>query len=183
MKDTHDSEVKVMEDLVRELDEFNSYVREGKAPIGRSYIKGNYFYAFNPSVKVDETKYQKDMKLIDATYKLLDENHINIKSLGYTHLRDAVCIITDRRSMDVCLVKELYPYIAKKYDLKEKKGIRKVEHSIRNAINSAYKLTKTEYPEDDCLMNTFTKKPTNKAFILKLTQEVGRRLVEEAELD
>ena len=183
MKDKNDSDNKVLEDLVKELDEFNGYLRDGKASIGPTYTQGNYYYAFNPYAGIDDAKYKRDMRLLDTTYRLLDENHINIKCLGYTHLKDAVCIITDMKSMDVCLVKELYPLIARKHGLNGKKGVRKVEHSIRNALTSAYELTKAEFPEDDCMMNKFSKKPTNKMFILKLVQEVSRRLIEEIDED
>ncbi len=170
------SETKIMKDLVRELNEFNSYVRSGASPFGHEFMKGNYFYAFNPSASTDKELYQRNIKLLSVINEVLDENCINIKSLGYVFLKDAICIITDRRSMDVCMVKDVYPYIAEKYRVR---NISKVEHSIRNALDSAYKRCRSKYPERDCLLNSFDEKPTNKKFLLRAVQEVSGRLLKE----
>ncbi len=170
------SETKIMKDLVKELSEFNSYVKSGVSPFGREYMQGNYFYAFNPSKNIDKVLYQKNIKLLSTINEILDENCINIKSQGYTYLKDAICIITDKKTLDVCMVKEIYPYIAEKHRIKSKS---KVEHSIRNSLDSAYKKCKNEYPERDCIMNCFEEKPTNKKFLLKAVQEVSDRLLKE----
>ena len=170
------SETKIMKDLVKELNEFNSYVRAGVSPFGREYVQGNYFFAFNPAQTTDKDTYQKNIKLLSTITEVLDENCINIKSQGYTFLKDAICIITDRKCLDVCMVKEIYPYIAEKHRIK---SISKVEHSIRNALNAAYKRCKSNYPDRDCLMNSFDDKPTNKKFLLRAVQEVSNRLLKE----
>ena len=129
------SDTKIMKDLVRELSEFNSYVKAGLSPFGREYMQGNYFYAFSPANSSDKEQYHRSIRLLSTINDVLDENCINIKSEGYTFLKDAICIITDRRCLDVCMVKEVYPYIAEKY---KGKSVSKVEHSIRNALASAY---------------------------------------------
>lgn len=170
------SETKIMKDLVKELNEFNSYVKAGINPFGREYMKGNYFYAFNPSSATDKDLYNRNIRLLNTINEVLDENCINIKSLGYTYIRDAICIITDRKSLDVCMVKEIYPYIAEKHRVKK---ISKVEHSIRNSIDSAYRKCKSKYPDRDCILNSFDEKPTNKKFLLKAVQEVSSRLLKE----
>lgn len=170
------SETKILKDLVKELNEFNSYVRAGVSPFGREFMKGNYFYAFNPTQSTDKDMYQRNIKLLSTITDLLDENGINIKSQGYTFLKDAICIIIDRRCLDVCLIKEVYPYIAEKHRVKSKS---KVEHSIRNALDSAYKRCRNEYPDRDCILNTFERKPTNKKFLLVAVQEVSNRLLKE----
>ena len=74
------------------------------------------------------------------------------------------------------MVKEIYPYIADKYRVKR---ISKVEHSIRNSLDAAYKTCRKKYPERDCLMNHFEEKPTNKKFLLRAVQEVSNRLLKE----
>ena len=170
------SETKIMKDLVRELNEFNSYVKAGVSPFGREFMQGNYFYAFNPTKATDKELYQRNIKLLSTISEVLDENCINIKSQGYTFLRDAICIVTDRRSLDVCMVKEIYPYIAEKYRVK---NISKIEHSIRNALDSAYKRCRSKYPDRDCILNSFDEKPTNKKFLLRSVQEVSDRLLKE----
>ena len=168
------SDAKIMKDLVRELSELNSYIKAGLVPFGREFIKGNYFYAFNPSTGTDKEMYEKNIKLLNTLYEILDENCINIKSEGYSFLKDAMCIITDRKSLDVCLCKEVYPYIAEKY---EGKSVSKVEHDIRNALASAYRKCRKKYPDRDCIMNDLDEKPTNKQFLLIAVQEAGNRLL------
>ena len=170
------SETKIMKDLVKELNEFNNYVRAGVSPFGREFMRGNYFYAFNPTQDTDKDMYQRNIRLLSTITDVLDENCINIKSQGYTYLKDAICIITDRRSLDICLVKEVYPYIAEKHRVK---SLYKIEHSIRNALDAAYKKCRSTYPERDCLLNSFDEKPTNKKFLLLAFQEVGNRLLKE----
>lgn len=170
------SETKIMKDLVRELSEFNSYVKAGVSPFGREYMQGNYFYAFNPAKSTDNDLYQGNIRLLSTINEVLDENCINIKSEGYTFLKDAICIITDRRCLDVCMIKEVYPYIAEKY---KGKSVSKVEHSIRNALAAAYKRCKSKYPERDCILNSFDEKPTSKKFLLRAVQEVSSRLLKE----
>ena len=168
------SDAKIMKDLVRELSEFNSYIKAGLVPFGREFIKGNYFYAFNPSTGTDKEMYEKNIKLLNTLYEILDENCINIKSEGYSFLKDAMCIITDMKSLDVCLCKEVYPYIAEKY---EGKSVSKVEHDSRNALASAYRKCRKKYPDRDCIMNDLDEKPTNKQFLLIAVQEAGNRLL------
>ena len=170
------SETKIMKDLVKELNEFNSYIKAGVSPFGREFMKGNYFYAFNPTQTTDKKLYKRNIRLLNTITDVLDENCINIKSQGYTYLKDAICIVTDRRSLDICLVKEVYPYIAEKHRVKSKT---KVEHSIRNALNAAYKVCKHQHPDRDCIMNSFNGKPTNKKFILRAVKEVSNRLLKE----
>ena len=170
------SETKIMKDLVKELNEFNSYVRAGVSPFGREFMQGNYFYAFNPARSTDKELYMRNIKLLSTITEVLDENCINIKSLGYTYLKDAICIVTDRKCLDVCMVKEIYPYIAEKHRVK---SVSKVEHSIRNALGAAYRVCKSKYPERDCILNSFDEKPTNKKFLLIAVQEVSNRLLNE----
>ena len=140
-------------DLVKKLNDYSETIMS----------KGSYFYAFNPSQIPDADTYQGNMMLIDAIYEVLNEYGINIKSRGYTFIKDAVCIIVDKKSMDVCLDKEVYPFIAKKYNVK---GNYAVEHSIRNAIKAAYMHSADRFIEE----------PTNKSFILMTVQKVSARL-------
>lgn len=170
------SESKIMKDLVKELSEFNSYVKSCIGPFGRKFTQGNYFYAFNPTKDTDRDMYRKNIRLLRTINDLLDENCFNIKSLGYTYIKDAVCIITDKKSLDVCMVKEIYPYIAEKHRVKKRS---RVEHCIRNAIDSAYKKCKSSCPERNCIMNSFDEKPTSKKFILRVVQEVSKRLLKD----
>ena len=176
MYSTNASETKIMKDLVKELIEFNNYMKHGLVPFGQNYMQGNYFLAFNPSSRAEKELYTRNIRLIRTIFDVLDENCINITSQGYTFMKDAICIIIDKQMLDVCFIKEIYPYIADKYGIK---GISTVEHSIRNAINAAYKAVRNKHPERSCIMNSFDRKPTNKKFLLRAVQEVSDRLLKE----
>lgn len=126
---------------------------------------GIYSFAFNPSAEVEKKTYERNILLLETIYNVLNEYKINIKCKGYTFMKDAICIITDLKRMDVCLEKEVYPLIAKKYDAA---GTDAIEHGIRNALKTAEFKT-------DLLMP----RPTNKLFLLMAAQEVNARLIKE----
>lgn len=137
---------------------------------------GSYFLAFDPSPITDKDQYYKKVKLISTIDDVLNDHRINVKTKGYSFMKDAICIITDLERMDICLNKEVYPLIAKKY---EAGGSYAIEHNIRNALNSAY-FSCLNFPEQKTLHATcFDGKPTNKVFLLMAVQEVGSRLLKE----
>ena len=126
---------------------------------------GNYFFAFDPSADNEKIMYERYIRLLETIYNVLNEYNINVKCKGYTFMKDAICIITDLKRMDICLEKEVYPLIAKKYAAA---GTDTIEHGIRNALNTAEFKT-------DLLMP----RPTNKLFLLMAVQEVNTRLLKE----
>ena len=126
---------------------------------------GNYFLAFNPSAENEKTIYERNIRLTETIYNVLNDYNINVKCKGYTFMKDAICIITDLKRLDICLEKEVYPLIAKKYDLA---GTDTIEHDIRNALKTA------EF-KSDILMP----RPTNKLFLLTAAQKVSSRLGKE----
>ena len=168
------SETKLLKELVKELNEFNTYIKTGSTPYGLDYRKGSYFCAFNPTRKIEMDFYKRGIRLMTTITDILDENCLNMKSHGYTYVRDAICIIADMESIDISLTKDVYPLIAGKYT---KRNVGKVEHSIRNVIDSAYKVVNKYYPYRDCIMNSFEKKPSSKRFLLRAVREVENRLL------
>jgi len=126
---------------------------------------GNYFFAFDPSADNEKIMYERYIRLLETIYNVLNEYNINVKCKGYTFMKDAICIITDLKRMDICLEKEVYPLIAKKYAAA---GTDTIEHGIRNALKTAEFKT-------DLLMP----RPTNKLFLLMAAQEVSERLLKE----
>ncbi len=176
MYNVNASETKLMEELVKELNEFNSYMKNGSFPFLRSYAKGYYFYAFNPELRTDREHYKRTIWLTKTITDILNENCINIKSHGYTFLKDCICIVIDLGSLDICLTKDVYTYIAEKYT---SKNVSKVEHCIRNSLDAAYKKVKKNHPDRKCIMNSFDEKPTAKRFLLRAVQEIDERLLKE----
>lgn len=144
---------------------------------GITEISGNLrTNAFDPvpvSVRAD---YRRKMKILSIIAELLDEYGINIKSRGYTFITDAVCIVIDMQTLDICFNADVYPYIADKYRIKK---IDMIEHSIRNAIAAGY----ARYKEDPCHdtpLRIYSSKPTNKRFILHIAREAAKRCGEYA---
>lgn len=174
------SEEKLLEELVRELSDFNSYFKGGVPPYGSLSPLGNYFFVFDPSNVMDSGIYRRSMRLISTVDDVLRENYFSVKSRGFTYIRDAICIITDLRTMDVCFEKEVYPLIAKKHARDDPLMI---EHDIRNALNAAYRRCIMDKGHAECLMDRFNEKPTNKPFILEAEIEVSSRLLKECRDD
>ena len=67
---------------------------------------GNYFFAFDPSADNEKIMYERYIRLLETIYNVLNEYNINVKCKGYTFMKDAICIITDLKRMDICLEKD-----------------------------------------------------------------------------
>lgn len=167
--------LKLFSEILKKLSEFNNYVRETGIAAADPAFMGRY-YAFDPR-GVDDGEYYKNILLINCIYSVLDDSGINVKSRGYTYIKDAVCIVIDLNSLDICLTKDVYPLIAKKY---KTKALYSIEHNMRNAIESAYFSVARQKPSDRNIMRCFDTKPSNKEFILKAAQKVQDLLAEEA---
>lgn len=174
------SDEKLIEELIKQLSDFNSFFKGGVPPYGSTAPLGNYFFVFDPSNVVDPGIYKRSMRLISTVDDVLRENYFSVKSRGFTYVRDAICIITDLRTMDVCFEKEVYPLIAKKHAMDDPL---RIEHDIRNALNSAYRRYSMDKGHAECLMDRFNEKPTNKPFILEAEIEVSNRLLKECRND
>lgn len=171
-----DAEVlKLFSEILKKLSEFNNYVRETGITAADPSFLGRY-YAFDPG-RMNDTDYYKYIVLINSIYSILNDSGISVKSHGYTYIKDAVCIVIDLNSLDICLTKDVYPLIAKKYKVK---ALYSIEHNIRNAIESAYFSPVRQRPSGRNIMRCFDTKPSNKEFILKAAQKVQDLLAEEA---
>lgn len=107
--------------------------------------------------------------------EVLNECMISIKSIGHQYMKDAVSIISEHGSQNLCFSKDVYPRIAARH---RDCTAAKVEHSIRNAIDAAYRaILKHSKHCGDSLMHSFDKKPSNKQFLLRVTHEVNGRLL------
>lgn len=148
-------------DLIRNISEINESIRTN---------------VFDPAPASGRDLYRRKMMLHSIIEELLNECGINIKSRGYTFIRDAVCIVIDMQTLDIFLNTDVYPYIAEKYRIK---NIDLIEHSIRNCISSGY----ARYAGDKCndtTLKIYSSKPTNKRFIFHIAQEAAKRYSEYA---
>ena len=135
---------------------------------------GTFLFGFNPAAKVNREEYRRYIAFTNAITAVLYEFGICVKSNGYCYIVDAVMLIIDQNRLDIRLIDDVYPYIKQKYELN---NIASIEHCIRNAIISAYKKSKKENIPNR--MYSLPNKPTNKQFLLMVTQEVSSRMCEE----
>lgn len=168
------SDQSLLKELVKQLTVFNSIIKEISQPGSQTIVRDNCSYAFDPSAAIDKLYYQRNIRLMSIINDLLHENMINIKSQGYTYLRDALCIIYDLERLDVCLGKEVYPLIAEKYRVDNKNNI---EHCIRNSVDSAYKLYRAKNCDHPCIMKDFEQRPSNKHFILNAALNIRETML------
>lgn len=139
----------------------------------KTAVHRNFVFAFDPCNHTEKDEYHRKIRLTSVIHDLLNECCINIKSRGYTYIRDAVCLITDHDTYDICLNNDIYPHIARKYNIK---GISRIEHNIRNSIDAAYHSGRWREGNKQNLMHIFDSKPTPKQFLLHMTHEADRRL-------
>ena len=135
------------------------------------FHKGAFMFGFNPETHVDSKAYRMYVSCIIAITEVLREYEINIKNKGYTYIVDSIMIILDLNKLDLRLSSEVYPFIRRKYRLNNSAA---VEHAIRNAIKSAHSRCQRKSAKSS--MKDHTKKPTNKQFLLVVTQEVVNRM-------
>jgi len=153
-KNAYDPEI-IME-LIRKLNSLSNYITEN-----------NCCFAFNPVIQPDRGIYEKNICLLKGIYEMLNCCDINIKSRGYSYLTDALCIVYDHKSLDLCLEKEVYRLISDKHRLE---SADRVEHSIRNSINAAYSRSVKKTDGQNLMTDTFDARPSNKTFIMKMAQ-------------
>lgn len=166
----------LLKELIRELAEFNEHIRKGHDLRNHPGL-GQLFYSFNPSSKHDGDTYTGRIRFIDNIHDVLCESRINTRAKGYVYMKDAICLINDHNSHDVCLSKEIYPYIAKKY---RAGNIMRIEHSIRNAINSAYERRPASELSLNSVLDCFGRRPSVKEFLICAAHEVSCRMQKEA---
>jgi hypothetical protein len=110
-------------------------------------------------------------EFLNSSTSVLNEFGIHIGTNGYSYLIEAFKIVIDRERYDVRMKSDIYPLIAVKHGLRR---FDPIEHSIRNAINSAYE---DNLKNPGCnRMWIFPKKPTNKNFIIYAADEVYKKM-------
>lgn len=111
------------------------------------------------------------IEFLKRSTEVLNDFGIHIGTNGYSYLIDALKIIIDGERYDVRMKTDVYPLIA------VKRGIQRqdpVEHSIRNAINTAYE---DNLKSPGCnRMDSFARKPTNKHFIIYAADVVYKKM-------
>lgn len=139
----------------------------------QSIIRDSFLFGFDNSRNMTSREYERYYTFLNIINSVLVEFGIHMGCSGYAYMIDAVKIIIDRRSYEVRLKTDIYPLIAERYHLKTAGA---VEHSIRNAINTAY-ADNIRNPEVNS-MGFFTRRPTPKHFLIFLADHVQRGMFE-----
>ncbi len=172
LKDNH-YENELLIDLKNEIAEFNRHLRSAEK--GNRAARQRLLLAseFDPMGGTDPEQYKHNLRLNSIIQSVLDECSISVKRRGYSYIKYAIRLITDMRTYDVRMDKDIYPLIAEKFGVK---GTDSIEHDIRNAIDAAYKLHMSREERSASPMDRFSSKPTPKPFLLYITQEVNSRM-------
>ena len=171
----NNKEAILMHDLLNEISELKKQIDRLMEINDIVNYFGKYPHVFNPNPIMDKAKLTENIHTVMCIHNILGEHGINIKSKGYSYILDAVCLMCDFGSTDICLDKEVYPIIAKKYKIK---GTGLIEHNIRNAIGAAYNNKSNSNQKNEVW--GFDTKPGNKLFLLHVMTKVNEMILQEA---
>ena len=161
----------LVKSLLEEIRRLNDILSEKNEKSELSKQSCIFLYGFNSKSKVAPDIYRKYVAFINNISAVLAEFGISVNNNGYSYIVDAVMLIIDQNSLDIKLRDDIYPHIKQKYSLNSSAT---VEHSIRNAINSAWKRCLVSNTANR--MKSYEKKPSNKKFLYTVTQDVCSRM-------
>ena len=159
--------------IIGQLTDLNDWLYDENGNIRKKSLNAdNYFYfSFGINGGATTEEYRKYYSCMEMITFLLNQFGIHIGNHGYAYILDSVKIVIDKEKYDVRLKSDIYPLLAIKYHLRNTDA---AEHSIRNAINAAYR-DYLRHPGCN-KMGVFSKRPTNKQFILYIADEVLKNL-------
>lgn len=134
----------------------------------------NYLFGYAAAGKTNKESYSRYIVFMNNITEVLNDFGIHISNNGYSYIIDSVMLIMDLKTLDLRLNSDVYPVIARKYNFER---YTTVEHNIRNAIKSA--CLDNERSPGCNKMGIFGKRPSNKQFLLYVTEYVNRKMCEE----
>ena len=168
----NDQDRNMLMEILKELVQLNRQIIINSNLTDSFKLSNSFLYGFNPHGKTeDPDSYKKHASFTNAITEALKDFDISIKNNGYAYIIDAVKLIIDQNRLDLKMSDDVYPHIKSKYKLK---SIGIVEHNIRNAIKSAYNRCHNLGLSNR--MRHFKVKPSNKKFLLMLSDEVKSRM-------
>ncbi len=177
MKNAESINTETLIDLINELSEINKWLTIDQSARNRHHGKrrptGEFFFDFDPSAAVSKEEYERYQAFYNPATEILRKMGIRPEHIGYSYILDAVKIVIDRKTYEVRLKNDIYPLLSMKYHIR---NIGSIEHGIRNAINAAYTDYQREPSNND--MGVFPKRPTNKQFILYISDAVNLAMMD-----
>lgn len=161
--------------LISQLSELNKALSEEQAGLNSAppRLSKPFLFGFDISRDGRRKDYGRYLAYMETINTVLREFGIRLGNNGYAYITDAVKIIIDRKSYDLRLKTDVYPMIAAKYHVK---SFQAIEHSIRNAIHTAYEENRKSPGSNK--MSIFAKRPTSKSFLMFAADAVERSMCE-----
>ena len=178
MKNSKNDEHAILMTIIRQLSDLNERLSGPETaavmdkPV-KQKLPNSFLFGFELNGAASGEDYRKYFTFLDTITPVLNEFGIHMGNNGYAYILDSVKIILDRESYDLRLKSDIYPLIAARYRLKNYSA---VEHSIRNAINSAF----NDYQRNPAAnkMGVFGRRPTNKQFLIYIADTVTKSMCE-----
>ena len=176
-----DKDTSILTGIMEQLKELNEKLDEDPSErLRKSSVSSHrpLLFGFTSGDSASGDEYRRYYAYLDQITEILNSFGIHIGNSGYSYLIDAVKIIIDMENCDVRMKSDVYPLISARYRLRNPAI---VEHSIRNAINTAY----GDYLRDPGCnnMGEFRRKPTNKQFIIYAADNAVRNMFESMSRD
>lgn len=122
-----------------------------------------------PIEENEENSLNKAINVVDIVTKTIQEMGVPAHIKGYSFLRDAILIVIEDMNYINKITKELYPYIAEKYESTPSR----VERAIRHAIEVSWKKGNQNSIKEVFGYNIESrKKPTNGEFIAIIADRI-----------
>lgn len=174
MKKGKTTDHKMIESIIAQLSDLSERLpHEKQEPFAYAEPQSSFFFSFDIRSGAPQKDYKRYHEFIDTVTCILNDFGIHIGCNGYSYIVEAVKLIVDRQRYDVRMKSDIYPRIAEKFRITNQGA---VEHSIRNAINTAYE---DQIKNPKCnMMGMFGEKPTNKRLILHIADKVSMSMCE-----
>lgn len=175
MENSHTIDTETLAALIGQLTELNRllFEEQGDSVPDLSRLNKPFLFGFDIDRAEKRKDYGKYLAYMETISSVLREFGIRMGNNGYAYIMDALKIIIDRKSYDLRLKTDVYPMIMAKYHVKSNNAI---EHSIRNAINTAYEASRKDPGVNK--MSMFSGRPTSKSFLIFAADVIERSMCE-----
>lgn len=155
-----------LEALLRNISEGNIPEKKVECDIALQVLEISFAEDKNSSFKP-----VKETLLKNRLAEILREMGIKVNLYGFQYIREAVILAVGNPKMIRSLTKELYPAVAKKFDVRPTN----IERGIRHAIESAWYAAENG---NELRKISNNKKPTNGCFLAYLVEKIRVELEE-----
>lgn len=124
----------------------------------------NFRNSMNASVVKEDTDFEFPVDLYKEVTTVLLKCGFNTKHKGFIYIRESImikCLVRDSGSLS----KNIYPYIAERYNVSSES----VERAIRSAVSHVWNSSRLEYMGEQGIDYFYSTKPSNSVIINHIT--------------